>query len=89
MYPHQHGDEENRFQQGESESFDRDLCRELRKYLESHNKEQPSEGRHSRPLQGHNDREQPSGDRHSRPLRDPNGGEQPSGDKPSESEAGK
>lgn len=94
-YPYQHGDEENRFQQGENENnpsedstatFEKNLAAKLTDFL--HNKEQPSEGRHSRPLQDHNNGEQQSGGRHSRPLEDPNGGEQPSGDKTSESEAG-
>lgn len=96
MYPDQHDDEENRFQQGGSENnflsnaekvFNDGLYKELQAFIKgTHNEEQPSGARHPRPLQDHNDREQPSGDRDSRPLRDPDGEEQRSGD---ESEAGK
>ncbi len=82
MYPYQHGDEENRFQQGEGGSgspddpeavFNKVLYESLENYLRG--------DRNSEPIQDHNDGEQPSGDRHSRPLQDHNDGEQPSGDR--------
>lgn len=99
MYPYQDGDEENRFQQDGNEknpsedpaaAFEQNLAAKLTDFLEGpHDEEQPSGGRHSRPLQDHNNGEQQSGDRHPRPLEDLNGGKQPSGDKTSESEEGK
>lgn len=98
MYPYQHSGGENRFQQDENENnpsedsvaaFEKNLAAKLTDFLGApHDEEQPSEGRHSRPLQDHNNGEQQSGERHSRPLEDPYCGEQPSGDKTSESEAG-
>lgn len=99
MYPYQHGDEQNRFQQDENENnpledpaaaFEQNLVAKLTDFLGCpHNEEQPSGGRHSRPLQDHNNGEQQSGERHSRPLEDPSDREQPSRNKTSESEAGK
>lgn len=91
MCPYQHRDEENRFQQDENENilsedpaaaFEQNLVAKLTAFLGGpHGEEQPSGGRHSRPLQDHKNGEQQSGARHPRPLEDPNGGELPSGDR--------